>query len=144
MTTFSATVENWCKDTKDGIDYVRKESTKRLAEELNTPRDAGGNLPRTSGFLWASFDAELGRLPTMLSAPPEGASFTYDPAPVNAVIDASKLDGPAVHLAWRAEYARRQNYGYTGRAGYLFLELGMQRWPQIVEQVEAERFSKAA
>lgn len=144
MTTFSATVEKWVKDTKETFEEVHKESARRLADEINRPRNAGGNLPTVSGFLWASFGAELGHLPTMLEAPPHGAVFTYDPTPVNAVIDAAELGGPAIHMAWRAEYARRQNYGWSSRSGYLFMELGMQRWRHIVEEVQAERFSKAA
>lgn len=144
MTTFSAQIEQFARETNEGIAAVHKESVKRLAAEMNTLRGQGGDVPFLSGFLWASFDAELGLLPTVMAKPKGGSAFTYNPDPVNAIIDEWEPDGPDIHLAWRADYARRLNYGWTGRSGYLFLELGIQKWRGIVAAVQAEQFAEAA
>lgn len=143
MTTFSATVADWVRDTTQVLEDVHKESVKRLAAEMNAPRNQGGNLPILDGFLWWSFDAKLGGMPTMLKAPPDGVKFTYNPGDVNTVIDGSELDGPDIYLGWRAEYARRINYGSGTRAGFLFLELGLQRWKVIVAEVQDEMVRRA-
>ena len=56
-----------------------------------------------------------------------------------------------IYLGWQANYARRQNFGFTGedalgrtynQSGLGFLEAAVAKWPSIVKDAAAHVMSK--
>lgn len=138
MGKFSATVTGWCAEKKTRMTAVRNESVQRLVEFMQTPVEAGGNLPVKTGFLRASLVAEIGLGGFSVRPKPAGDGvYGYEPASINLVIAGAGVSEP-ITVAYTANYARIANYGGENRAARQFVGLAVQRWPQIVTQVAAE------
>ena len=102
---FSNSVNKWAKETEERISLVRAAGLKDFRDALlaATPIDTG-NL-RAS--LQTSPQGEIAAGPYM-----EYGS-DYNTASSNAVIDSLAKDG-RVSFVYRAPYARRLEYGFTG------------------------------
>jgi len=135
---FSTTVSGWCAEKKTRMTAVRSESVQRLVELMQTPVEAGGNMPVDTGFLRASLVAEIGLGSFTAKPKPTGDGvYSYEPAPINLVIAGAGVSEP-ITVAYTAAYARIANYGGENRAARQFAGLAVQRWPQIVTEVAAE------
>jgi len=134
MAEFSATVDQWVRETKERMDIVLKESVQRLTDEVTKPIPKGGRLPVDTGFLRASFTVTLGSPALTVTSNPGTGSFAYDSSGVSVAI--SGFDwGQTLYGIFTANYARHQEYGANGRAGRRFVGLAVQNWQQIVNGV---------
>jgi hypothetical protein len=102
---FSNAVNKWAKETSEKMDLVYREGLKDFRDELliNTPIDTG------------NLRASLQTAPAggITSGPYKEYGSDYNIAASNAVIDAS-VKGSRVTFVYRAPYARRLEYGFTG------------------------------
>lgn len=162
---FAAQVEQWVRDSEPLLEGVFKTSVQRLVDIMQTPgpskasiakqaakggglgkngraskkavgpvkpMNLGGRLPVDTGFLWHSF--QIGStLPTLRESGSTEQTYTYDAGSVSLAIQNAPL-GQTLYGGYAAVYAARVNYSY----GYLFLDMAVQQWPQIVNQVQAE------
>lgn len=94
--------------------------------------NGGGRLPVDTGFLWHSLVVSLDGMPTLRDNPSADstATYTYNPGPINLVIDSAQLGQP-IYAGYSAKYAAKVNYGY----GYMFVDMATQQWPQTVNKV---------
>lgn len=135
--TFAATVSKWAQDVEEVHTAVFREASKRVIEDMLTPRGSGGNMPIDTGFLRASLQASTSEMPSLSTRGTEGATYSPD-GQVNLVIAGMEL-GETLFAGFTAIYARRVNY----ETGYLFVELAAAKWQEIVTQVEAELLQRA-
>ena len=160
---FAAQVEAWVAESSDLAEGVFHESVQRVVAIMQTPGPSkasiakqvetggglgkngraskkamgpvkpgnlGGRLPVDTGFLWHSFQMSTAGLPPLRENPSGRGDYTYEPGPVNAVITNAEL-GQTLYGGYGAKYAAKVNYGY----GYMFVDMALQQWPQIVNQV---------
>lgn len=164
---FAAQVEDWVRISKELLTGVFHESVQRTVEIMQTPgpskasiakaaekgsglgkngraskkafgpvapQNLGGRLPVDTGFLWHSLVASTSGMPEQRENPAEGSTtYIYNAGPINLTIDNTPL-GQTIWLGYTAKYAAKVNYSY----GYLFVDMAVQQWPQIVNQVQAE------
>ena len=103
MGSFSAQVGDWVLETEARLLAVFKSSAQELFSIAQTTRFEGGNLPFNLGFLRNSFVSGLNGS-TSLSGPD-----SYVIAIASAEIGDSVIGG------WKADYARRMEYGFVGQ-----------------------------
>lgn len=134
MARFSAQVSAAVADSKKLLESVFRESVQDLAQIMNTPGPSvanptatgGGHMPIDSGFLAASLVATLDDVPPpSREKPPGDEKYVYVPGPVNLTAAQAKITD-TITLAYTANYARYANHRYR------FVDLAVQRWPQIV------------
>ena len=141
MSTFSAQIDAWVRETKERQTAVFRESSQRITEEILLPVAKGGHMRVETGFLRASLSASLdGALP-QLAARPESAveasrasgapSIQFDSSPVTLTISNADI-GDKITFAFAANYARHVENRFA------MVRLGAQRWPQAVEEVARE------
>jgi hypothetical protein len=161
---FAAQVEAWVTESVPLMEGVYRESVQRVVEIMQTPGPSkasvakqvatggglgkngraskkamgpvkpgnlGGRLPVDTGFLWHSFQISFDGPPPLRENPTSTtASYTYEPGAVNATITNASIEQP-LYGGYGAKYAAKVNYSY----GYMFLDMAIQQWPQIVERV---------
>jgi len=126
MTSFSATVSAWARQTEARTTAVFRDSCQRLVTEMQTPVAQGGNLPVDTGYLRNSLLGSTSSVPSMR----ENATSTPD----QVVLTIAGLQiGQTFHAGWTANYSRMVHYGTRGSAGRLWRDLAAQRWQTIVE-----------
>ena len=150
--SFSAQVSEWVKETKERQIAVRNEAAQRVIAIMQTPVGQGGNLPFDTGFLRASLMAVIGNANFELKANPEsGAAVPYDAGQISLIIAKAKLSD-TVEAVYTAKYARRMEYGFSGKdslgrtynqTGRRFVALAAQQWPRIVSEVATEAKARA-
>jgi hypothetical protein len=142
---FDRMVAKWCLASERRILAVRNESIERLAELVQTPVGAGGRMPVVTGFLRASFASAVGNVPSIAKTADTlvgrfGVASTHggwSGQPLSITLaQAGPEDG--ITLGWGAHYARYAEHHHG------FMDLGLARWPQIVQQVAREAFSRNA
>lgn len=136
---FAAQVEDWVKNSEVLLESVFRESAQRVAEVMTTPRGAGGNLPVDTGYLRASFQASNVAPPPINpgSKGNAGEKYAFNSGPINLVINNTELGG-TVFICVTASYATHVEFGTSKQPAALFVSQAAQRWPQIVNQVQAE------
>ncbi|WP_290497628.1 hypothetical protein [Hyphomonas sp. UBA4494] len=139
---FSATVDQWVRETKERMEAVFKESAQRVISDMQEPVGAGGNMPVDTGFLRASLRASVNE-PSMSFTfrPDEGGAYRYEATQVALTIAGADL-GDTIYAVYSANYAHHVEYGAQGRAPRAFVRLAAQKWPQIVNQVALEARSR--
>nr|WP_303682838.1 hypothetical protein [Brevundimonas naejangsanensis] len=136
--SFSATVSDWVKDTKERQQAVYIGSVQRLLSIAQEPVGIGGNMPIDTGFLRSSLVTNLGTaIPTMTFKPEGEQQHSYEATAVNLTIANAKITDPIV-AAWTANYAVHQEYGARSREGRRFVGLAAQRWQEVVNAESAE------
>jgi len=118
--SFTEQLDEWSKKTTQRIEAVAKNACQELVAEVQTPREAGGNMPVDTGFLVNSGMAALNAIP----------SGTASPANQNAtvlVINQLKA-GDRFVFGWVANYAQYME------ARYAFMRLAAQNWGNIVDR----------
>lgn len=138
MSTFSAQIDAWVKETKERQVAVFRESAQRITEEILLPVAKGGHMRVETGFMRASLSASLdGGLPQFQERPEaavkasreSGApSIAFDISPVGLVISDADI-GDTITFAFAANYARHVENRFAP------VRLGAQRWPQVVAEV---------
>ena len=102
---FSNSVNAWVKKAQDKRQEAYHEGLKDFAAALQA------NAPILTGNLRASQQTSIAG--AVMAGPYKEYGSTYNLAASNAVID-SAGDGDRVTFSYRAPYARRQEYGFTG------------------------------
>jgi hypothetical protein len=131
---FSETVKKFAQTAPKAFEFVWRASMKDLVEEMQTPRESGGNMPVWTQFLRASLMASTSHMPAMIKGHRPASMdmhFPYNPAPLLAVIESAKL-GQTVYFGYAADYAAYQEYGTRYFTGRRFRTRAAQKWPSIV------------
>lgn len=137
--SFAASVGAWASATESRIEAVHKRSLEKIAVEMTRTKAEGGNVPFDTGNLYRSLLASTTGLPGT-----SGGYFAGSNA--SAVIATLKPNQP-IWLAYQANYAARQNYGFVGAdslgrvyntPGNHFIERAIAMWPQIVREAAQE------
>ena len=140
MGKFGAAVAAWSKEKELAVQQAFVGATLELVEEIRRPLGQGGNMPVDTGYLRESLDASYSSTPS--TAPSDGPPKVGLSLKVEALIRRVNL-GQKIYFGFTATYAARQNYGFQGMdswgrvynmAGHHFVELGIQRWPEIVKK----------
>ncbi|AWN47132.1 hypothetical protein DK419_13095 [Methylobacterium terrae] len=137
MADFLSQVTDWVRETEGRIKAAFQESAQRVIEDMQR------RVPVDTGFLRASLQvSNTVPVPADRSAN-EGTAYTYNPNAAALVIAGAKI-GSTLYASYTAVYAARVNYGFVGtdalgrtynQQGRHFIELALQRWPQIVDEV---------
>lgn len=142
MTTFSAQVGNWVKQSERRLEAVFKESTQRVISEAQRPVAQGGNLPVDTGYLRSSLLASTSSMP-QIRADATGGTGGDPSGQIALVINSARL-GQTLYAGYTASYASHVHYGARGRPARLWVTLAAQRWEAIVNEVVAELRSRSA
>lgn len=110
---------------------VVRESIKSVVEESQTPKAKGGRMPVKTGFLRASGQAALDRIPTGPSKGDPAGNYNWGGGPLNVVLARMQLDDTFV-WGWTAVYARKQEV-FNG-----FLGASLQNWQSHVNKAVAK------
>lgn len=142
MASFSAAVDEWVRKSDKRLSAIVKESAQRVFSEAQevgpsvaNPDSAGtGKLPVDTGFLRASFAAQIGSMP---SGPTNGGTtaYSYNDGQVTMTI-AGMTVGDTLYAGWTAMYApfMEERYG--------FMRSAAQSWQRIVREVTNEAKAK--
>jgi hypothetical protein len=137
--SFSATVDRWAGSSKERMTAVFRQSAQALSNEVRRTKAEGGNMPVELGNLRRSLMASTSMMPSV-SAGTE--TFPANGSELRTAIMGATL-GQTIYLGFQAEYARRQEYGFTGedslgrfydQPGHGFVRLAAQRWQEIVKE----------
>lgn len=129
--SFTAQLDRWTKKSEDRIVAVFKDSVKDLFSIAQTTVYQGGRLPFREGNLRNSLTASL-----------NGSKVMDGPDAYKFAVAAAQL-GDVLFAGWRAEYARRMEYGFTGpdslgrhynQKGFFFVAGAASQWQDIVSK----------
>lgn len=147
---FGQQVDAWTRKSRTLMEAVFQEATQDLIVAAQTPKGKGGNMPIRDGFLRNSGTAALNSVPSGPSRAPDGyKNVDWDASPMAVVVASAKI-GDRIVFGWTAAYARRMEYGFSGKdslgrtynqTGNGFMRLAAQRWPEIVRDA-AQRVRK--
>ncbi|MDE1996777.1 MAG: HK97 gp10 family phage protein [Rhizobiaceae bacterium] len=127
--SFSSSVADWVRRTKQTMEDVVHLSSERLAEAVVA------GTPEPNGALAASFQASGSSMPVMRAAVSTGDGF--DAGAFSQAILGIPFGG-SIYMGFTAPYAAKVEYGVNSRNGYGMVRLAAQRWPDIVEQAATE------
>lgn len=136
--TFSATIDEWVRETKQRQEAVAKTATQNLFFEVLRPVGQGGRMRIDTGFLRASFQASL-NAPVNLSLAnpdPEG-DFPTDLGAISLVINQAEV-GSVIFGTFTANYARAREYGAGNQPPDAFVLTNAQNWQQFVTDAVSE------
>ncbi len=74
--------------------------------------------------------------------PGKGQSYVYSESAIALVIAGASL-GQTIYFGYTANYAAAREYGARGQELDAFVRSAAQKWPQIVNQVSKEAFSRS-
>lgn len=145
-----AQVDEWGKAKKERLLAIFRESTQRVASI------AANGVPIKTGFARASVRASKSEMPPIDKGFSGKKGETYNATAsfdeVTTVIASAQL-GETVYVGWTAAYARRLEYGFTGKDSLgryfnqpprSFVRLAALQWPKIVAEVTQEAKARAA
>ena len=153
--SFSAQVDEWCRQTEARMLAVFRESAQRVISEMqkvgpsakSPGGGAGGAMPVDTGFLRASLMTTLNQPTSQVKFKDDAiGAYVWEEGQVQLVILAAKI-GDSIYAVYTAAYARRMEYGFSGtdslgrtynQRGYGFVRLAAQKWQSIVQAVVAE------
>lgn len=130
MTSFAATVGDWCRDVPVALEIVFKESAQELVDQMQML------VPRDTGFLRSSLMASTSAMPTLHRENP-GVAVPDDLGEVLLVIAGTDL-GDTLYLGYTANYAYHVHAGSGGRTPRPWVTIVAQRWNEIVATKAAE------
>lgn len=141
--TFSADMKRWAHLSKQQMEALGRQSIQALCYRVqaNTGPPVGPNV--ITGFLMGSWQPSIG-------APPKAVSELHpdkDQDVELSVMLATLTLGQTFFYVNNAEYAMRQEYGFTGvdslgrmvhQAGKFFVKKTVAQWPQIVDSAAVD------
>lgn len=140
MGKFSDTVKQFTVDAGKNTDVVLRASVHELYKEVINPKLHGGNLPHDTGNLGRSVSVSKIAMPRV-----DTEEKKYSAGNNEGVINSVDA-GDTIYIGFQANYAARQNFGFTGtdslgrvynQSGAHFIEKAEAKWPQIVKTQEA-------
>lgn len=123
--SFEAQVDDWAKMSEARLVAVFRQSAQDLGEAVNTPKAKGGNLPVDTGFLRASFGADV-------NSTPRGSGTTEFNMQALIVAIQRAVLGDELVFGYAANYAKKQE------AKNGFIRLNVQKWPSIVKKANKQ------
>lgn len=138
MTSFAASVGDWCKGVEGAVEAIFKASVQDVVSEMQKPRGAGGRMRVDTGFLRASLLGSTSAMPSIdpNARPADGATY---PAGQQVELTIAGLTlGQPFYAGYTASYAAAREYGARGQAPDAFARTAAQGWQQIVAKREAE------
>jgi hypothetical protein len=124
---FADQVGAFVAKSNERMEAVYKQSIQDTISEAQQERGKGGNMPVDTGFLRATGDAALNKLPSGETLPTGEGAYKWSPTASLIIINQAKL-GDSVYFGWAANYAQ-----YMERR-YGFARLAAQNWNQIVKR----------
>lgn len=131
MGRFAAQVSDFVRQSEARMNAVVHQSTQRVIEIAQLPRDKGGRLPKVTGFLQLTGSVEINAIPTGPSRNEGNVSGEWDIGSVTLTI-ANARPSDTIYFGWTAVYARKMEERYG------FAEAAAMQWPSIVAQVARE------
>lgn len=116
--SFHGQIDAWVLKSKIRMTAVTREACQSLAEEAQTPRAKGGNMPVDTGFLRNSGLGAVNKMPS-------GASSDNNFQATEAAI-LNLQAGDKFYFGWVANYAEKME------SRYAFMRLAAQNWDSIV------------
>lgn len=117
--SFKSQIDKWTTLSQNRMEAVFRQSAQDLGIEVNNPKAKGGKLPVDTGFLRASFGAQV-------NGTPKGSGTNdFNPQALIVAIQRAVL-GDEITFGYSANYAKKQE-AVNG-----FIRLNVQEWPQIV------------
>lgn len=127
--TFSATVSDWVRETKERQVAVAKTAAQIAFDGVLM------RTPRATGFLQASWRATLDQPQALTDQNPGGGSV-FQPEGFELAIAGWDGNDP-LFLTFSANYAGYLEYGSNGRAGVGMVRLEAAMWQATVDQAVA-------
>lgn len=137
--SFEAQVDKIVVNTEKRLTLVMQQSLLNAVNEMQTPTAKGGRMRVDTGFLRASGQSSLNGMPTGPSRNMNGQTNIIWNENQTELVIAKLTFGSTFFFGWTANYAKYRN-AFDG-----FLDVTVQRWQQIVDNVVNEakqRFSK--
>lgn len=153
---FAATVDEWTRKAKGGVENVFKQSVQDVIIDMQTPgwsvagtksaiaaggkrkkgvvgaNGKGGNLPVDTGFLRSSLRVSIGGPATGLIDRPEGNDYTWqEERSYRMMIDRAPITQD-IYAVYLAKYAGYVEYGTSSTPARGFRRLAAQKWPMFV------------
>ncbi len=137
MADFLSQVTDWVRQTEQRVEAAFRESAQRVIADMHA------RVPVDTGFLRASLQVSTTAPVPADRGPTEGTTYAYNPTAATLAIAGAQI-GDTLFASYSAVYAARINYGFVGtdalgrtynQQGRHFVELAVQRWPQIVDEV---------
>lgn len=125
MSSFSADIDAWVKETQDRLERVFKASAQKTFHMAQVTISDGGRMRVDTGFLRLSGQASLSGIP---SGPSDRKNDAMPQSDDGLVLLRAKL-GDVITYGWTANYAEFRNY----KDG--FMTDATQKWQQTVDQV---------
>lgn len=128
--TFAASLKAFEKKVKEQALNIIRESAQDVIEDAQLPKAMGGRMPVVTGNLRNSLQSSL-----------NGSGLTSGEQSYILTIASMEL-GDLVTFGWTAEYALRQEFGFTGtdalgrnydQPGNQFAGVAAAKWTQFVE-----------
>ncbi len=138
MTSFAATVGDWCKGVEGAVEAIFKASVQDVVSEMQKTRAEGGRMRVDTGFLRASLLGSAAAMPSIDPGanPVEGGTYPLGQQ-VELTIAGLTLGQP-FYAGYTASYAAHREYGARGQSADAFVRTAAQGWQQIVAKNEAE------
>lgn len=136
---FAAQIEDWAKNSEALLEGIFHEASQRVTDAMTLARGLGGNLPVDTGYLRASIQASNVAPPPINpgSSGNAGQKYAFNSGPIALTINNTKLGG-TVWVCATANYSTHVEFGTSKQPAALFVTQAAQRWPQIVNEVQAE------
>ena len=128
MTTFSAQVDSFVRETKERMLVMSQYALSDMIEDMQVPTKKGGRMRVKTGFLRASGRGAIGNWPEGNGVRPADAQpgqYGWDGQSLNAVLLDMKL-GDTFYWGWVANYGAVREL-YDG-----FMEAPLQNWQGYV------------
>lgn len=135
MGKFSAGVSRWTRQQNARINAVFKTASQMVVAQMQEL------VPVDTGFCRASIQASLTEMPSINgNAYPKinkPGVYKYKPFEIEMTIK-GWTPTHTLYIGYTAAYAKKLEYGHSGQAPRGFVRLTAQRWPEIVQQADAE------
>lgn len=135
MTKFTATIEEWVKETEARMLATIQTAALDMVNDMQTPTAKGGRMRVDTGFLRASGRGAINVMPSGPSEKPADAPVgqytgiydNFDAYPLGAVIQDLEL-GDTFFFGWTANYAEVRET-YDG-----FVSVAVQDWQGYIDR----------
>lgn len=133
MTSFSATVDEFVRETKERMEAMTRIALNDMINDMQSTTDKGGRMRYKTGFLSDSGRASLDGYPSGVGQRPTNAlpgQYTWDGSALIAVLTEMRL-GDTFYWGWVANYAATREV-YDG-----FMDAPLQNWQGYVDTAVA-------
>lgn len=130
MGSFSAGVDAWVAEKKEYVTAVFRLSAQNVVQKCQE------RVPVDTGFTRATAQVSKTDMPRIdpTADNNEKHTYTYDPAPIVALINGLEV-GESLFFGYTSAYAPRLEFeGYSRQAPAGFVRLTAQEWPAIVAE----------